>query len=85
VGVGGRPFRTNRRLLAMSALMSAGAYFCVLPSRPATCSSIASSTALLCAALVLEDMYGLGRAPRGVWRGACAYPPYLHRLCPKSG
>jgi hypothetical protein len=25
--VGGRPFRTNRRLLAMSALMSASAYF----------------------------------------------------------
>jgi hypothetical protein len=55
--VGGRPFRTNRRLLAMSALMSASAYFRLLPLRPATCSSIASFTVLLCAALVLEDIY----------------------------
>jgi hypothetical protein len=55
--VGGRPFRTNRRLLAMSALMSASAYFRLLPPRPATCSSIASFTVLLCAALVLEDIW----------------------------
>jgi hypothetical protein len=55
--VGGRPFRTNRRLLAMSALMSASAYFRLLPPRPATCSSIASFTVLLCAALVLGDIY----------------------------
>ena len=54
---GGRPFRTNKRLLAMSALMSASAYFRLLPPRPATCSSIASFTVLLCAALVLEDIY----------------------------
>jgi hypothetical protein len=48
----------SRSALAMSALMSASAYFCLLPPRPdATCSSIASLTVLLCAALVLEDMY----------------------------
>jgi hypothetical protein len=46
----------NRRLLAMSALMSASAHFRLLPPRPATCSSIASFTVLLCAALVLEDI-----------------------------
>jgi hypothetical protein len=40
--VGGSPFRTNRRSLAMSALMSASAYFRLLPPRLATCSSIAS-------------------------------------------
>jgi hypothetical protein len=38
---GGGGFRTNRHLLAMSALMSASAYFRLLPPRPATCSSIA--------------------------------------------
>ena len=41
---------------SMSALMSASAYFRLLPPRLATCSSIASFTVLLCAALVLEDM-----------------------------
>jgi hypothetical protein len=56
---GGGGFRSNRRLLAMSALMSASAYFRLLPPRPATCSSIAFFTVLLCAALVLEDIYVL--------------------------
>jgi hypothetical protein len=40
----------------MSALMSASAYFRLLPPRLATCSSIASFTVLLCAALILEDI-----------------------------
>jgi hypothetical protein len=40
--VGGRPFRTNKHLLAMSALM------------PPTCSSIASFTVCL---IVLKDIY----------------------------
>jgi hypothetical protein len=59
----------NRHLLAMSALMSASAYFRLLPSRPATCSSIASFAVLLCAALVLEDMYAAPLClPILVWR-----------------
>jgi hypothetical protein len=41
----------------MSDLMSASAYFRLLPPRPAASSSIASFAVLLCAALVLEDMY----------------------------
>jgi hypothetical protein len=54
-----KPFRTNTRLLAMSALMSASPYFRLLPPRPATCSSIASFAVCLCAALVISDIrYG---------------------------
>jgi hypothetical protein len=67
---GGGGFRTNRRLLAMSALMSASAYFRLLPPRPATSSSIASFTVLLCAALVLEDICAapLCALPVFTWR-----------------
>ena len=53
--MGGRPFRTNKRLLAMSALMSASAYFRLLPPRPATSSSM-PLLPMLCAALVFEDI-----------------------------
>jgi hypothetical protein len=40
-----------RRLLAISALISASEYFRLVPPRLSICSSIASATALLCAAL----------------------------------
>ena len=54
--IGGRLRRTYRRLLAISALISVSAYFRLLPPLLSICSSIASATVLLCAALVLAAM-----------------------------
>jgi hypothetical protein len=53
---GGRLLRTYRRLLAISALISVSVYFRLLPPLLSICSSIASATVLLCAALVLAAM-----------------------------
>ena len=54
--IGGRLLRTYRRLLAISALISVSAYFRLLPPLLPICSSIASATVLLFAALVLAAM-----------------------------
>jgi hypothetical protein len=56
IGEGGSFARIGVYLLAISALISVSAYFRLLPPLLSICSSIASATVLLCAALVLAAM-----------------------------